>query len=174
MAADIIARALAAKAASSAAEFADTYTSGFTFKGAVDYTSALPDSSNSVGDIYLVKYAGSTGTTPLNARYAWGDDGGTDTWIPISYEPPRYVQAFDATTDWTAIGGGAYAISVAQSTHECGANPRVEVWRGTSGSYSVVVGSPTNGYTLTRNSDGDVQLSVETADYRFAGQLIIS
>ena len=172
MAADIIARALATEAASAAAEFADTYTSGFTFKGVADYTSALPDSGNSAGDIYLVKYAGSTGTTPLNVRYVWGNDGGTDQWIPMSTGP--YALAFNDTTDWTAISGGAYAISVAESAHNCGANPRVDVWREVSGSYAIVVGSPTNGYTLTRNSDGDVQLSVETADYRFAGQLIIS
>ena len=57
---------------------------GFNFKGAVDYVSDLPATGNESGDTYTVRYAGSSGDTPIDQRYAWGDDGGTDAWIPIT------------------------------------------------------------------------------------------
>ena len=56
-------------------------SSGMSYKGAVDYVSSLPSSGNTAGDVYTVKYAGSSGTTALGELYVWGDDGGTDSWI---------------------------------------------------------------------------------------------
>ena len=168
MAVDIVARMLASQAGQSAQEIVDSFTSGFAFKGAVDYVGDLPASGNTNGDLYLVKYAGSSGTTPLNAQYAWGDDGGTDTWISLT--PSRYVATFNATSDWTA-SGTVYNISVPQSTHNCGANAVAMVWAQNGSSYYTTVGAPTDGYTLTQNGDGDFTL---TAEVRFAGKLVIS
>lgn len=56
-------------------------SSGMSFKGSVDYVDDLPSSGNTTGDVYAVKYAGSSGTTALGEYFVWGDDGGTDSWI---------------------------------------------------------------------------------------------
>lgn len=43
----------------------------FHFKGTVDYVKDLPTEDVSSGDVYQVKYTGETGTTVLNAEYAY-------------------------------------------------------------------------------------------------------
>lgn len=171
MAIDIQARILAAKANSTATEIVDSFTTGFTFRGAVDYADDLPDSGNSNGDMYIVKYAGSSGTVPLNARYAWGDDGGTDAWIALTTVP--YVMEFNATDDWTQVDTSTSGITVAASTHLRGANATAIVWRNDSGTYTRITGTPSNGYVLTQNGDGDITLRVDTAS-RFAGKIVIA
>ena len=172
MAVDIIARALAAKSGETANAIVDAFTSGFTFKGAVDYVSDLPDSDNTNGDVYIVKYSGSSGTTPLNVQYAWGDDGGTDTWIPVK-TPPTYSLTFNATTDWTAVDASTYTITVYAATHQRGADATVSVWRESTGGYSVITGSPTDGYALSIDNNGNVTLAV-SASARFAGKIVIA
>ena len=52
---------------------------GIAFKGSVEYVDDLP-SDAALGDLYLVQYAGSSGSTPLNAKYVCD---GTD-WILYS------------------------------------------------------------------------------------------
>ena len=53
---------------------------GFHYKGAVDYYSDLPNDAEE-GDIYIVRYQGSSGTTPDGTPYVWGDYQGTPQWI---------------------------------------------------------------------------------------------
>ena len=172
MAVDIVARALAAKAGESANAIVEAFTTGFTFKGTVDYVGDLPASGNTNGDLYIVKYAGSSGTDPLNAQYAWGDDNGTDVWIPVNGNRP-YSVTFNATSDWTAVGSSRYAITIPASTHKRGSDATVFVWRVSSGGYSVIAGAPTDGYELSINSSGDVTLTVG-ASRRFAGKIVIA
>lgn len=76
----VLAAALAKKAAGAAVE---PLTSGMTYKGAVDYYGDLP-ASPTVGDMYLVRYQGSSGTNQLNARYVWGPVNGTNAWAYVS------------------------------------------------------------------------------------------
>lgn len=52
---------------------------GITFKGSVQYVNSLP-SGATLGDMYLVQYSGSSGTSPLNAKYVYN---GTN-WILYS------------------------------------------------------------------------------------------
>ena len=52
---------------------------GMTYKGAVDYVGDLPNDAE-LGDLYLVRYQGESGTSQLNARYVWGPVGDTDAW----------------------------------------------------------------------------------------------
>lgn len=172
MATDMLARILAAQALGYANNVIDQFGSGFAFRGAVDYYSDLPDSGNEAGDLYLVKYSGSSGTTPLNAEYAWGDDGGTDGWIQVRGDIP-YTLSFNSTTDWTENGDG-YAITVLGSTHGKGADAQVSVWRSDgSGGYVRNVGTPTDGYSVAVESTANVTLSV-TGNTRFAGKLVIN
>jgi len=58
----------------------DTMLSGaFTFKGAKDYYNELPTTGNSVGDVWQVRYSGTSGTTLWDAEFAW--DG--EAWIEL-------------------------------------------------------------------------------------------
>ena len=58
----------------------DAMLSGaFTFKGAVDYKNQLPDENNKVGDVWQVRYSGTSGTNVLDAEFAW--DG--EKWIEL-------------------------------------------------------------------------------------------
>ena len=75
-----IAVALAKKGAADAVE---PLTTGMTYKGAVDYYGDLP-ASPTVGDLYLVRYQGSSGTAQLTARYVWGPVGGTNAWAYVA------------------------------------------------------------------------------------------
>ena len=76
----VLAAALAKKAAGAAVE---PLTTGMTYKGAVDYYGDLP-ASPAVGDLYLVRYQGSSGTAQLNARYVWGPVNGTNAWAYVA------------------------------------------------------------------------------------------
>ena len=53
---------------------------GTTFKGSVDYVSDLPESAE-IGDSYIVKYTGDSGTEPCGFRYVY--DG--EDWISIEH-----------------------------------------------------------------------------------------
>ena len=70
---------LLAKLKSSIAAATEPLSEGMTYKGAVDYYGDLPDDAET-GDLYLVRYQGSSGTAQLNARYVWGPVGETDAW----------------------------------------------------------------------------------------------
>ena len=84
MAVDSIARMLAADASDIAEQAMKTiieFPQGFNYKGEVDYFSDLPTTGNTVGDVYTVKYKGSSGTDPLGDEYVWGEYQGVEQWI---------------------------------------------------------------------------------------------
>ena len=84
MAVDSEARMLAANAydvADQALKVIVSFPQGFNYKGEVDYISDLPTTGNTVGDVYTVKYRGSSGTDPLNDEYVWGKYEGIEQWI---------------------------------------------------------------------------------------------
>ena len=64
-------RIRAEAAADEATAAAETFSSGMTFKGSVDYVGSLPGSNNTLGDEYLVLYSGSSGTNYIGQKYAW-------------------------------------------------------------------------------------------------------
>ena len=80
-------RAEAARDAALAA--AETFSSGLTFKGSVNYASGLPASDNTLGDEYLVLYSGSSGTNYIGQKYAW--DG--TAWQPVGTNLKLYRDA---------------------------------------------------------------------------------
>lgn len=172
MAVDTIARGMAASATGAAKEMVESFGQGFHFIGAVDYTGDLPVSGNTKGDIYIVRYAGSSGTTALNARYAWGESGGTDEWILVDAgRPDPYTLTFNDSTSWTQSGSG-YTISVTAAEHLHGADASAAVWRKNGANYEIGTGTPTEGYNLIINSDGDMTISVGE-NGRFAGKLTV-
>lgn len=68
---------------------AETFTSGLTFKGSVNYESLLPASDNTLGDEYLVLYSGSSGTNYIGRKYAW--DG--TAWKAVGTNTKLYRDA---------------------------------------------------------------------------------
>lgn len=88
----------------------------FKFKGAVDYVSELPTSSSdpapAEGDVYQVRYRGSSGTTPLNAEYAY--DG--TNWVELGSVID--LSAYHTATEELAVTksniAAALGITVAQ------------------------------------------------------------
>lgn len=61
------------------AELEGKISGGFHFKGTKDYTSELPSTGQSQGDVWQVRYQGTSGTTRLDAEYAWN---GTE-WVEM-------------------------------------------------------------------------------------------
>ena len=80
----------------------------------------------------------------------------------------RYVDTFNATSDWTGPGGGYYTRVITQVTHGMGTSPTAKVRSGT-GPYTNV--EPDQ---LTVAANGDITIQVtQTPDLRFAGQTVI-
>lgn len=79
----------------------------------------------------------------------------------------RYVDTFNATTDWTA-GSGYYTRTVAQTTHLMGASPTARVRAG-SGPY---VNVEPDQLSVAANGDITIQVTLNP-DLRFAGQIVI-
>lgn len=81
----------------------------------------------------------------------------------------KYVQTFNATTDWGAVNGsGYYTISIAATTHNRGTYVIVQVF---NGSTNFVVTLPDS---TSVDSSGNVSVQVPgTPDNRFSGYLVI-
>lgn len=67
------------------------------YKGAVDYVADLPTNAKK-GDVYTVRYKGTTGTEPLGAEYVYS---GTD-WIQIGHDMSMYATTADLQAEITA------------------------------------------------------------------------
>ena len=67
---------------------AETFDSGLRFLGSVNYAADLPAGAT-LGDEYLVLYAGSTGTNYIGKQYVW--DG--TAWRPIGNDLKLYRDA---------------------------------------------------------------------------------
>lgn len=83
---DIIARGLAGSglaAANLANARIDALPKGVVYRGVVNYYKDLPNDA-ALGDMYTVKYAGESGTTPSGAEYVWTVDDGTEQWIQVT------------------------------------------------------------------------------------------
>ena len=80
----------------------------------------------------------------------------------------RYVQAFNATTDWGSPSGGNYSITVLAATHAIGINPNVQVYELNAGIYTLV------NVSISVNASGDVTIStLQSPDLRFQGSILI-
>lgn len=80
----------------------------------------------------------------------------------------RYIETFNATTDWSAASGGYHTITVSEATHGRGSNPKVTI-RALSGTDYIDV-MPDR---ILIESDGDTKIRVpEVPDLRFAGRAI--
>lgn len=81
----------------------------------------------------------------------------------------RYVDTFNATTDWSGPSGGLYTITVTAATHAKGGNPNVQVYELVGSDYELVQPN-----SLVINGLGDVTIStLQTPDTRFAGLILI-
>jgi hypothetical protein len=80
----------------------------------------------------------------------------------------RYVDTFNATTDWSGPAGGYYTRTITAVTHGMGTSPTVKVRSG-SGPYVDVM---TDSLSVAANGDITIQVT-QTPDLRFAGQVLI-
>lgn len=79
----------------------------------------------------------------------------------------RYVENFNATTDWGAAVGGIYTQTITQATHGRGTSPQVDLFE-TSGLDFIKVEAD-----IKVLANGDVEITVpETPDCRFAGKAV--
>ena len=53
---------------------------GLKYKGAVNYFQDLPSDAE-IGDVYTVKYIGTSGTSPDGREYAYGEYEGVNQWL---------------------------------------------------------------------------------------------
>ena len=82
---------------------------------------------------------------------------------------PRYVDNFNATTDWGVASGGYYSYTVLASVHERGTNPTVDVFELVGADYNKVEPD-----LISVNASGDITIRVpENPDCRFEGRMVI-
>jgi hypothetical protein len=87
-----------------------------------------------------------------------------DSSAPVT---ARYVDTFNATTDWT-LNGSVYEITIDAAAHGKGADPEVAVFEFVSGNYE-----KTN-VGIVINNINDVIISVSSSpDLRFIGKIVI-
>ena len=65
------------------------FPKGMSYKGAVDYYKDLPNNPE-IGDVYTVKYTGTSGTEALGVEYGWGTYESTNQWIDLGPDLSRY------------------------------------------------------------------------------------
>lgn len=176
MAVDSIARMLAADAsdiAEQAMKAIIEFPQGFTYKGEVDYFSDLPTTGNTVGDVYTVKYKGSSGTEPSGDEYVWGKYQGVEQWI-LRNNLSQYakidgsyilmnVGTSDNLVDKKAVGslqspfffrptaGDVISINGESSAQIKSIHGKTLVWNQLVKS---VAGKTQNGVTFVNNGDG--------------------
>lgn len=81
----------------------------------------------------------------------------------------RFIDSFNATSDWGSPAGGYYSRTVAAATHDMGTSPTVKVRAGSSTYTDVMPDS------LSVSASGDITIQVpQLPDLRFEGQMIIS
>ena len=83
---DLVALSLAKKSAKTYTDgIIENLPRGIVFKGSVNYYNNLPNNAE-IGDCYIVKYTGSSGSTPDGSEYVWGTNTATSTqeWIAFS------------------------------------------------------------------------------------------
>jgi len=81
----------------------------------------------------------------------------------------RYIDTFNATTDWGAASGGYYTYVLSQATHTRGTSPQVDAFE-LSGSDFLQVDAD----ELKVLANGNVELRVpEVPDCRFAGKMVL-
>lgn len=81
----------------------------------------------------------------------------------------RYVDSFNATTDWSGPTSGYYTRTISVGTHEMTASPKIEVNLGPAPYVRVLPDQ------ITVAANGDITIQVPSSpDLRFAGQVIVS
>jgi hypothetical protein len=101
------------------AEINASIAGAFYFKGSVDYASELPDVDMSAGDVYQVKYAGTSGTVELSSEFAY--DG--TTWVELGsiVDLSAYYTSAQVTTAINAAKTEAIQTAAADATTKANA-----------------------------------------------------
>lgn len=81
----------------------------------------------------------------------------------------RFIQTFNATTDWGSPSGGYYTITVLGLTHGLGVDPNVQVYETIAGVDYLLLPDE-----IRINGSGDIAIRVlQSPDLRFAGKILI-
>lgn len=79
----------------------------------------------------------------------------------------RYVETFDATTDWGSAVGGIYTQTITAGTHGRGMSPQVDLFELSGGDFIETLAD------VKVLANGDVEITVpENPDCRFAGKAV--
>lgn len=109
------------------------------FQGVIDHTSDLPAASDAnKGDVYIVRYQGTTGTDPLNAEYistgsAWEQFGTTTVlsgYATENWVTSNFVGKTDYNTDQEAVQSQIAAEALRASNAESALDGRLDVLEG--------------------------------------------
>lgn len=104
---DITARGMAASGAAAAQranDRLDVLPNGMNYIGSVTYFKDLPNDA-SIGDVYTVKYAGESGSTPDGREYVWGTYENTDQWIAVGPDMSQYQPLLVSAENIKTING---------------------------------------------------------------------
>ncbi len=128
--------------------------SGTGGAGASAVSNAINVSLNTSG------FAGALSAADVNVQLAMSS---------IATYTTRYLDTFDATTDWGTAAGGVYTITTPVATHGKGTSPLVQVYETVGGANLVAAAT-----RVSIAADGAVSLIVsETPDGRHAGKIVI-
>ena len=83
-----------------------------------------------------------------------------------------YAATFDDDADWTQ-SDETYVVTVAASTHGRGMTPMADVYLLNGTVYEKSAGYPNEGWTVSVDENGDVTLTVTSAEARFAGRMLV-
>ena len=81
----------------------------------------------------------------------------------------RYVQAYNATTNWGSPSGGYYTITVLGTTHARGSDPVVQLWRLQGSDYIKVI---LDRVLVDSNDDCSFRVP-QLPDLRYAGKIVM-
>lgn len=104
-------------------------------------------------------------STPTNGSTNPVTSGGVYTALQNAEK--RYSMVFTTST-WSNL-----AITLPASTHGCGTEPMVQVQRLNGTNYESYYGYPSDGWTVSTDTSGNITISVSSSGMEFSGRLLV-
>ena len=105
-----------------------------------------------------------TGAGIVNVR-----ENNNTIYVSAANVASKYVQTFNATTDWGTPSGGYYTIAILAANHNKGTNPIIQIYEQVGADFDLI--QPDR---IRVTSTGQIEFRVtEIPDNRFAGKYII-
>lgn len=132
-------------------ELGQSIAGAFHFKGTVDYVADLPSEDMAIGDVYQVKFRGTSGSVALDAEYAY--DG--TNWVELGgiVDLSAYYTAEQTTTAITTAKTEAIDAAAADATSKADAAQAAAIAAAAADATSKADAAETNAKAYT---DGEV------------------